>query len=346
MYGPNVHELVYMTTYTHRLEGSDATNCAVEIQVKRHSRYKINVGNSLIIHCPVRYCEKKPVMQWCKIETATCVQLKEGKAEWKANTFTLEVFSVHQNDSGLYRCRAIAENFSSESHGIEVIVEEKSATIITISPENTTSISEGSQESGNPKILHIIYASASVGLCCPFIVVCMFWSLRRYHASQKLYSKLYEKTQLIAEIKAKENGINPTETKEPGAQATTRYAQSCTLFCFVQVRSPAAAPSHTAGTAPASEESSSLYYCSMASPLQALHGNTIYDNNVPPWNAPRTAPNAPRDDPVTPSVPVLLESPDGLTYAALNHSASAERCQRRELTVENEFTEYASINVK
>ncbi|XP_075371393.1 CGG triplet repeat-binding protein 1 isoform X2 [Mycteria americana] len=289
--------------------GSDATNCAVEIQVKRHSRYKINVGNSLIIHCPVRYCEKKPVMQWCKIETATCVQLKEGKAEWKANTFTLEVFSVHQNDSGLYRCRAIAENFSSESHGIEVIVEEKSATIITISPENTTSISEGSQESGNPKILHIIYASASVGLCCPFIVVCMFWSLRRYHAKQK-------------------------------RTALTQQRQKSL------VRSPAAAPSHTAGTAPASEESSSLYYCSMASPLQALHGNTIYDNNVPPWNAPRTAPNAPRDDPVTPSVPVLLESPDGLTYAALNHSASAERCQRRELTVENEFTEYASINVK
>ncbi|XP_072741119.1 CGG triplet repeat-binding protein 1 isoform X2 [Ciconia boyciana] len=288
--------------------GSDATNCAVEIQVKRHSRYKISVGNSLIIYCPVRYCEKKPVMQWCKIETATCVQLKEGKAEWKANVFTLEVFSVHQNDSGLYRCRAIVENFSSESHGIEVIVEEKSANIITISPENTTSISEGSQESGNPKILHIIYASASVGLCCPFIIVCLFWSLRRYHAKQK-------------------------------RTALTQQRQKSL------VRSPAAAPSHTAGTAPASEESSSLYYCSMASPLQALHGNTIYDNSVPPWNAPRTAPNAPRDDPVIPSVPVLLESPDGLTYAALNHSASAERCQRRELTVENEFTEYASINV-
>ena len=62
-------------------------------------------------------------MQWCKIEVATCVQLKEGKAEWKSNVFTLEVFFVHQNDSGLYHCRAIADNFSSESHGIKVIVE-------------------------------------------------------------------------------------------------------------------------------------------------------------------------------------------------------------------------------
>lgn len=79
--------------------------------------------------------------------------------------------------------------------------------------------------------------------------------------------------------------------------------------------------------------------------MQALHGNTVYDNDVPPWNAQRTAPNAPRHDPVTPSIPVLLESPDVLTYAALNHSASAERCQRKALTVENKFTEYASINV-
>lgn len=46
---------------------------------------------------------------------------------------------------------------------------------------DTTSISEESQKSGNYKILHIIYASASVGLCCPFIVICVFWCLRRYH---------------------------------------------------------------------------------------------------------------------------------------------------------------------
>ncbi|KAF1534923.1 hypothetical protein FQV19_0008004, partial [Eudyptula minor] len=171
-----------------------------------------------------------------------------------------------------------------------------------------TSISEESQKSGNYKILHIIYASASVGLCCPFIVICVFWCLRRYHAKQK-------RTPL-----------------------TPQRQESL-------VGSPAAAPPHAAGTTQASEESSSLYYCSMASPLQALHGNAIYDYDVPPWNARRTAPNAPHNDPVIPSTPVLLESPDVLTYAALNHSASAERCQRKELTVENESTEYASINV-
>ncbi|KFV13240.1 hypothetical protein N340_01848, partial [Tauraco erythrolophus] len=168
--------------------------------------------------------------------------------------------------------------------------------------------SEESQESGNYKILHIIYASVSVGLCCPFIIVCMFWCLRRYHAKQK---------------------------RTPLTQQTQESL----------VRSPAAAPSHTAGTTQASEESSSLYYCSMASPLQALHGNAIYDNDVPPRNTQRTAPNAPCNDPVIPSIPVLLESSDVLTYATLNHSASAERCPRRELTVENELTEYASINV-
>lgn len=108
----------------------------------------------------------------------------------------------------------------------------------------------------------------------------------------------------------------------------------------MQVRSPAAVPSHTAGTTQASDESSLLYH-SMASPQQLLHANTIYDNDVPHWNAKRTAPNAPND----PSFPASPESPDVLIYATLNHSASAEKCQRRELSVENEFTEYASINV-
>ncbi|KFP70916.1 hypothetical protein N310_13346, partial [Acanthisitta chloris] len=168
--------------------------------------------------------------------------------------------------------------------------------------------SEESQESGNSKILHIIYASASVGLCCPFIIGCVFWCLKRYHAKQKRTPLTKQRQERL-------------------------------------VMSPEAAPSHAAGTTQASEESSSLH-CSMASPLQALKDNAIYDNSVPPWNAQRTAPTAPHSDHVIPSTPVLLESTDVLTYAALNHSAFAERCQRRELTVENEFTEYASINVK
>ncbi|PKU40540.1 b- and t-lymphocyte attenuator [Limosa lapponica baueri] len=303
--------LVMLAQSNYQVYGLNATDCPGNIQVHRQSRYKVNVGNSLIIHCSVHYCKKKRVMQQCKMEEATCVQLKEGKTERKINVFTLEVISVHQKDSGCYRCQTVGTNLLSVSHGIEATVEEKPANIITVSPENTTNVSEGSQGSGNYKILHIIYASAFVGLCCPFIVVCMFWCLRRHH----------------------------------GAQATTRYAQSCILFSFLQVRSPAAAPSHAAGTTQASEESSSLYYCSMASPLQALNSNRICDNDIPPWNPQRTAPNEPRNDPVIPSIPVVLESPDVLTYATLNHSASAERCQRRVLTVENEFTEYASINV-
>ncbi|KFP79424.1 hypothetical protein N311_03882, partial [Apaloderma vittatum] len=168
--------------------------------------------------------------------------------------------------------------------------------------------SEESRESGNNKILYIIYALASVGLCCPFIIICTFRRLRRYH------------------------------TKRKRTPLTQQRQESL-------VRSPATAPSHAAGTAQSSEESSSLYYCSMTSPLKALHSNAIYDNHVPPWNAQKAAPNATHNDPVRPSTPALLESPDVLTYATLNYSASAERCQRRELVVEHEFTEYASINV-
>uniref|UniRef100_A0A8C3KKJ0 Uncharacterized protein n=1 Tax=Calidris pygmaea TaxID=425635 RepID=A0A8C3KKJ0_9CHAR len=248
---PKSFQYPFMALMSMRL---NATDCPGNIQVHRQSRYKVNVGNSLIVRCPVHYCKRKPVMPWCKMEEATCVQLKEGKTKWKINVFTLEVISVHQKDNGCYRYQTVGDNLLSVSHGIEATV-------------------------------------------------------------------------------------------EAGAQVTTRFAQSCILFSFLQVRSPAAAPSHTAGTTQASEESSSLYYCSMASPLQALNSNRICENDIPPWNPQRTAPNEPYNDPVIPSIPVVLESPDVLTYATLNHSASAERCQRRVLTVENEFTEYASINV-
>ncbi|KFW77868.1 hypothetical protein N305_10310, partial [Manacus vitellinus] len=172
---------------------------------------------------------------------------------------------------------------------------------------DTTSISEESQQSGNYNILHIIYVSAPLGLCCLFIIGCMFWCLKRCHTKQK---------------------------RTPLAQQRQESL----------VRSPAAAPPPGAGTTQASEESPSLH-CSMASPLQAWKDNTIYDNAGPPWNAQRRALPSPCNTPGVPSIPVLPESPDVITYAALNHSAAAERCQRREQTTVNEVTEYASINV-
>lgn len=221
------------------------------------------------------------------------------------------MFSFYKEISQI-RCEKVLKYsalcFSLGGSGCAAEIQEKSANILTVSPENTTSISEESQESGNYKILHIIYASTFVGLCFPFIVACMFWCLRRRHAKQKRTPLTQQKQESL-------------------------------------VSHHTATPSHAAGTTQGSEASAPLYYCSMASPVQALHGNTIYDNDVLPWNTQRTASNAPRNHPVIPSIPGLSESPDVLTYAALNHSASAERCQRRELTVENEFTEYASIKV-
>lgn len=55
---------------------------------------------------------------------------------------------------------------------------------------DTTSISEESQEPGKNKILHIIYSSVSVGLCCPFIFICMFSCLRRHHG-EELYHIIF-----------------------------------------------------------------------------------------------------------------------------------------------------------
>ncbi|KGL72467.1 hypothetical protein N309_00198, partial [Tinamus guttatus] len=170
-----------------------------------------------------------------------------------------------------------------------------------------TAISEESQESGNDKILHIIYAALSVPICCLLILICIFWCFRRYHAKQK-------RTPLTPQRRAS------------------------------LARAPAATPHHAAGTSPASQESSSLY-CSMASLQQLSGGNAVYDNDVPQRDAHRGAPKAPHTNSAIPSTSAVPESQDVLIYAALNHPASAERCQRRGPMVENELTEYASVNV-
>ncbi|XP_017677373.1 PREDICTED: B- and T-lymphocyte attenuator [Lepidothrix coronata] len=299
--------LVMLAQSICQVYGSDARGCLPEIQVQRRSQYKAHVGGSLSIECPGQYCQTRPLVQWCKMEGATCVQLEKGRAGWKSDSvFTLEIFPVHQNDTGRLRCQAKVGNLSIESHEIKIIVEEKSINI-TVSPENTTSISEESQQSGNYNILHIIYVSAPLGLCCLFIIGCMFWCLKR------------------------------CRTKQKRTPLTQQRQESL-------VRNPAAALPSGAGTTQASEESPSLH-CSMASPLQAWKDNTIYDNTVPPWNTQRRALHSPCNTPGVPFIPVLPESPDVITYAALNHSAAAERCQRREQTTVNEVTEYASINV-
>ncbi|XP_065596931.1 uncharacterized protein LOC136051416 [Cyrtonyx montezumae] len=160
-----------------------------------------------------------------------------------------------------------------------------------------------SKERGKNKTLHITYASISVGLCCPFIFICVFWSLRRYHGNHK---------------------------RTP---STPQRRES-------RVRSSSALPSHASGTTPASDESSSLY-CPMSSSPQLLPGNKICDS-VPHCNAQETTSNEPFNDP---SIPASLEIQDVLIYASLNHSASAKKHQRRNFSIENEFTEYASIKV-
>ncbi|OXB65217.1 hypothetical protein ASZ78_014882, partial [Callipepla squamata] len=105
-----------------------------------------------------------------------------------------------------------------------------------------------------------------------------------------------------------------------------------------QGRSSSALPSHAGGTTPTSDESSSLY-CPMSSTPQLLPGNKIYDS-VPHSNTQETTSNKPFNDP---SIPASLENQDVLIYASLNHSASAKKHQRKNFSIENEFTEYASI---
>ncbi|XP_043394342.1 cell surface glycoprotein CD200 receptor 1-A-like [Chelonia mydas] len=108
--------------------GDVTVNCTVEVQVPRNCQYQSKPGDSLSIECPVKYCTEKPAIKWCLIQGMRCLLLKDGPTRcsvWReGNVAVLNFMSIHQSNSGLYRCRAVVGSLSHESHAIRVIVRE------------------------------------------------------------------------------------------------------------------------------------------------------------------------------------------------------------------------------
>lgn len=76
----------------------------------------------------------------------------------------------------LYQVTECLSTLRSQLHQKDIILEKKKKShfsVLIYAILDTTSISEESRESGTYKISHIVYAS--VGLCCPFFVICACW---------------------------------------------------------------------------------------------------------------------------------------------------------------------------
>ncbi|XP_043366253.1 B- and T-lymphocyte attenuator isoform X3 [Dermochelys coriacea] len=146
------------------LPGDVIENCTVELLVTRGYRYPGKPGDFLSIECPVKYCTGKPAMNWCKIQDMYCLLLKDGptrQTAWKeGNVFVLNFVPVHKNDSGLYRCQATVGSLSSESHSVEVLVQE----VTTNAPTNPQSMKPKTTPVTSQKEMNMISRST----CAPY----------------------------------------------------------------------------------------------------------------------------------------------------------------------------------
>ncbi|TFK07810.1 MORN repeat-containing protein 4 [Platysternon megacephalum] len=311
--------LVVLSLDICQVYGDVTVNCTVELHVTRGYKYWGKPGDSLSIGCPVKYCTEEPAMNWCKIEGLNCLHLENvptRHAAWEeGKVFVLNFVSVHQNNSGFYRCQATLGSLSSQSHSVEVIVQEVT-TNASINPPSkefagATNVTEAPQGPSNNNKKWIIYALSSLGALCLLILICLcLLCCLRWH-----------------QVKPKTTPV--TSQKE----MNTVSRSTC-------------APYHTDRTTHALSEGSTLYYCSMASLQQPSDDSTIYDNHVPHWNGSRAATGNACDSAAVDSYQPSYESEDVLVYASLNHSGIIEKLPRKEQDVEIELTEYATVCVK
>ncbi|XP_077198309.1 B- and T-lymphocyte attenuator [Paroedura picta] len=137
----------------------EAQNCTITVNVERNTQYRLKSGNAAIIKCPVIYCQNKPEIKWYKkIDNSSLLLHSEQRHTftWIAdNVFVLNFSSVHQNDSGLYRCESISGIQKDTSHYINVTVQ-----------DNITDRADETDKAW------IIYLLSSLGVLCVIAVIC------------------------------------------------------------------------------------------------------------------------------------------------------------------------------
>lgn len=81
-------------TWEKTILGFGASHSLAETKVQGNSESKICVGDYLVMHCLVCYCEERPVTQLFKTEVEGWVLLNDTKALSESNIFTPEIFLI------------------------------------------------------------------------------------------------------------------------------------------------------------------------------------------------------------------------------------------------------------
>ncbi|XP_029435018.1 B- and T-lymphocyte attenuator isoform X2 [Rhinatrema bivittatum] len=282
--------------------------CAPEINFPRRFQYHSTAGESLVIHCPVRYdCSpSRPNVTWCKLKGDVCIPVQEEgsvSTRWMyerghSGDFVLNLASVELNDTGLYRCKA--ELFTQAMWSQTVIVTVK----------DTANSTQSGTGFGHQYFSWLVYVASSLGALCLSIIMCslLVCSLKRYRERFK-----------------KPQDAGPQKTNQV---IYTAAQQSLNL----------------ASSAP--EEEASAYYYSVADFPQSSQADTIYDNDNPAYHINSTKPKPSSNASPNGSNKGLAKSQDFIVYAALNLSVNEPGALRAELTAVEELTEYAAICVR
>ncbi|XP_058517861.1 B- and T-lymphocyte attenuator isoform X3 [Ochotona princeps] len=104
-------------------------SCEVQLYIKRNSVHSVPSGDPFELKCPVKYCDIRPNVTWCKLNGSHCQPLVDGfhlHTSWREgeniSDFILHFESVLHSDNGSYRCHAKLSLEIIESHSTTIYV--------------------------------------------------------------------------------------------------------------------------------------------------------------------------------------------------------------------------------
>ncbi|XP_053312981.1 B- and T-lymphocyte attenuator [Spea bombifrons] len=106
------------------------SNCVNNISIPRSTEYNRSAGEPLTVECPVQFCSQQPPnVTWCKVSGDTICQAIAGgpgiAVQWEERrrndgVYLLKFVSVHENDTGFYKCWAEFGTQQTVGHVIKI----------------------------------------------------------------------------------------------------------------------------------------------------------------------------------------------------------------------------------
>ncbi|XP_040836427.1 B- and T-lymphocyte attenuator isoform X6 [Ochotona curzoniae] len=104
-------------------------SCEVQLYIKRNSVHSVASGDPFELKCPVKYCNIRPNVTWCKLNRSNCQPLVDGfhlHTSWREGVnisdFILHFEPVLPSDNGSYRCQSKFSVGIIESHSTTIYV--------------------------------------------------------------------------------------------------------------------------------------------------------------------------------------------------------------------------------